>query len=482
MASAANIILNLGRGQGRPYWVPKQGNLFVRTEGRDSMKTINNVLSTVQNAKKIADAVAPFFAKDYQPPVQQAEIAAQQLDAAQQAKMSDERRLKQAEKTVEPFQKTQSQIDILTQHAADAMNRVNSATNESELAAAKKDFEIASEALHMAQARSRMSATRGDFRQDLQDRVNRAQKAVSETSRLPTFQTLAETEAALKSAIASGDYALLSNIVQGIRYSPLSDIRASDLYESQNPSVPRQKALAEMWKRIKLPKGMTPYQLFQQSKFQANEARRQASANWQAKVHADRLNKEQADRNWQAVRAAEQGDRADRRAAQVDKKIKQGAQRIKQGNERIQIAKQKASQGSGSNRPKDLVSLQKGLVTLAGRMKENSSKLKAAKKRLRGLPNTTKNQAQRARLEQRMAVLKGKGESLQEQYDHQSIMVRYLKKNPQAKAVSNEAMYFLTPRELEKGINTVLPFANFGRTPTLDSKEDSVWDSAIDGN
>ena len=84
MASAGNIILNLPTSGRGPYRVAPQGTVFRALPSR-ALQNTAAVMGILKQAKGIADMVAPFLSQEYQPPVQQGEIAAQQLKAAQEA-------------------------------------------------------------------------------------------------------------------------------------------------------------------------------------------------------------------------------------------------------------------------------------------------------------------------------------------------------------------------------------------------------------
>lgn len=394
MADAANIILNLSRN---PYRVMPQKSIFgtyVRPD-RDPIRDLSGVLTTVQSAKKIADAVAPFFAKGYDAPAQQGENAAQQLSAAQQAAQQ----LQQAQATEaalatplpaqvgemskpipttgqqlftmedpvdrllranEMLQKAttmseaeeaqrlyrQYQAETITpQERDDMLLRANEmlqkATTPSEIAEAQRLYnkykstdpgivrqspdrlpELTLTGQEQPMLGLSTTASRDVMREQAigmpevapidtsaldpaslqqlmqqqqalgakQDIVKAQQAVAKAPPMLPTFNTIAEAESAIKSALIDGDMKTARKMVEGLKYSKLTDVRAKDLFESLNPAVPRKREIGAMMKRLNIGRFQAIKE--QQKGREAADARQKAMIEARIKAATEKYNRE----------------------------------------------------------------------------------------------------------------------------------------------------------------------------------------------
>ena len=388
MADAANIILNLSRN---PYRVMPQKSIFgtyVRPD-RDPIRDLSGVLTTVQSAKKIADAVAPFFAKGYDAPAQQAEAAQAKLKSAEQTQQQTQAALQQAQQAqqTEKFgglmglkqafaaqpqaQPTDAQANQLLQanemlqrattpeeveaarqayQAAQAgqplapppvyevdprtkpgkaelsnaqviaMMRANemlqNATTPEEVAAARQAYEAAQAGQTMlelqnerGQEEAQQEAARREQvlkkREMLESQTGEAQTKAEAASKaaqaaqaaakkagdvLPTFNTIAEAESAIKSALIDGDMKTARKMVEGLKYSKLTDVRAKDLFESLNPAVPRKREIGAMMKRLNIGRFQAIKE--QQKGREAADARQKAMIEARIKAATEKYNRE----------------------------------------------------------------------------------------------------------------------------------------------------------------------------------------------
>lgn len=329
MADAANILLNLTRN---PYRVQPQPDLFRGRATPDTFgratRDISSTIAMVQQAKQLADAIAPFLSQEYQPPLQQGEIAAQQLKAAQESAKQLQRTQAteaalatplpaQVGEMAQPLPSVGRQIESMEDPVAKllrANEMLQEATTSSEVDEAQRLYrqyqdmaagrpvrgldtmpqlsltgqeQLASglstpvsreamqqQAMGMPEAAPLDTAALdpAGLQQLMQQQqtlgaqqdIAQAQQAVAEAPQmLPTFQTLAEADAALEAASAARDVNRYNQIVAGLQYSPLIDIPAAQTIGDINPFQRRQRAIAELMKRHKVvpPKPlMTAYQ------------------------------------------------------------------------------------------------------------------------------------------------------------------------------------------------------------------------------
>jgi len=327
MASAGNIILNLPTGGRGPYRVAPQGTVFRALPSR-ALQNTAAVMGILKQAKDVADMVAPFISQEYQPPLQQGEIAAQQLKAAQESAKQLQRTQAteaalatplpaQVGEMAQPLPSVDRQIESMEDPVAKllrANEMLQEATTSSEVDEAQRLYRqyqdmAAGRPVRGLDTMSQLSLTgqeqlplglstpvsREALRQQAmgmpeaapldtaaldpaglqqlmqqqqtlgaQQDIAQAQQAVAEAPQiLPTFQTLAEADAALEAASAARDVNRYNQIVAGLQYSPLVDIPAAQTIGDINPFQRRQRAIAELMKRHKIvpPKPlMTAYQ------------------------------------------------------------------------------------------------------------------------------------------------------------------------------------------------------------------------------
>lgn len=305
MADAANILLNLTRN---PYRVQPQPNLFRGRATPDTFgkatRDISSTIAMVQQAKQLADAIAPFLAKEYQPPGQQAAQTAQaNMQTAQQAAQTAQADLQQAQQTqqAEKFgglmglkqaftpqaqaQPTDAQVDQLlranemlqqasTPAQVDAVRQAYQVSQAGQQPAPTPTYDVTDKAMpewqkqqlaQQAQQEAARQQAAQQYRANLQGDVVDAQDAVQDTAAaakaaqeaaakagpiLPTFETIADAETAIKAALVKGDFKAVQDMIQGLQYSRLADVRAKDLMESLRPELPRQRAIADLMKRL----------------------------------------------------------------------------------------------------------------------------------------------------------------------------------------------------------------------------------------
>lgn len=278
MASAGNIILNLPTGGRGPYRVAPQGTVFRALPSR-ALQNTAAVMGILKQAKDVADMVAPFISQEYQPPVQQGEIAAQRLDTAQQELAAAQQQLKQTQKTFQPM----SVEDASVQQMLRANEMLQAAQTPEQVAEAQRLYAQSQEsqaaAKDIQQARASMLQAQQERIDPLAQRVALERQAVAEAPPvLPMFNTLAEAEASIRSALMSGNFEEAQQMLAGLEYSPLIDIpRATKIGEI--PVEPRrQAAIADMMKRLRIPSELTPArQSLQQQQLDVRQAAIDAS-------------------------------------------------------------------------------------------------------------------------------------------------------------------------------------------------------------
>ena len=262
MASAGNIILNLPTGGKGPYRVAPQGRVFY-AQPPQTMQNIAGTLKLVQEAKKVADAVAPFLASEYRPPEQQIDIAQRRSEQAQKELEAARSRQIQTAKGVDlppvadPGVQKMLRANEMLQQAQTPEQLAEAQRLYAESQAESKDLQSA--ASDIAQARRAMMEAR---KEEIDPAAQRAaferQSLAAAPPRLPTFDTLAQAEAAIAQAKAMGNYQAIGPMLQGLQYSALRDVAPSNAMETMNPLIARRNAIQGMLQRLKLPAELTP--------------------------------------------------------------------------------------------------------------------------------------------------------------------------------------------------------------------------------
>lgn len=262
MASAGNIILNLPTGGKGPYRVAPQGRVFY-AQPPQTMQNIAGTLKLVQEAKKVADAVAPFLASEYRPPEQQIDIAQRRSEQAQKELEAARLRQMQTAKGVDlppvadPSVQKMLRANEMLQQAQTPEQLAEAQRLYAESQAESKDLQSA--ASDIAQARRAMMEAR---KEEIDPAAQRAaferQSLAAAPPRLPTFDTLAQAEAAIAQAKAMGNYQAIGPMLQGLQYSALRDVAPSNAMETMNPLIARRNAIQGMLQRLKLPAELTP--------------------------------------------------------------------------------------------------------------------------------------------------------------------------------------------------------------------------------
>lgn len=331
MATAGNIILNLGRTPTGRYVVRPQGRLFAAAKEEDPMRTVSGLMTTLKQAKGIADMVAPFLSQEYQPPVQQGEIAAQRLDTAQQELAAAQQQLQQTQKTLQPMPVE----DASVQQMLRANEMLQAAQTPEQVAEAQRLYAQSQEsqaaAKDIQQARASMLQAQQERIDPLMQRVALERQAVAEAPpMLPMFQTLAEADAALEAASAARDVDRYNQIVAGLQYSPLTDIPLAKTIGDINPLQRRQKAIADLVKRHRVTPAPT-MSTYQSETLRLRELAMQQRDAQAAEQRAYRdLQAERKQGNWEAQQEAL-------------KKYREA--RLENEKLRIQIAERRAATG-----------------------------------------------------------------------------------------------------------------------------------------
>jgi len=344
------------------------------------MKTINKVLSTVQNAKKIADAVAPFLSQEYQPPVQQGEIAAQQLDAAQQA--AQQAKAQAADIGAQPLplapglgstqQQLQQSLGVtpgaglgprFVQLAPDVAAQLPQAPLPVDVGPmpdpGKFGFESPVPGMTLGGPNEQQYLAAEQLAKTGQA-VAAAEQAVAESPQaLPTFNTIADAETAIRSALMLGDFQTVRRMLLGLQYSPLADIPLATTIGEIPAAQRRQKAIADMMKRLRMPSEITPVRA------ELERGRQQASL--LATEARDRATQQRADAvlalgERQKAALAAQKAAADA-AAQARKDLQTDLYKKKESLERLRQKGQRRQAGLRYHFQKKMFFLSKGTAT-----------------------------------------------------------------------------------------------------------------------
>jgi hypothetical protein len=304
MATAGNIILNLGRTPTGRYVVRPQGRLFAAAKEEDPMKTASGLMTILKQAKGVADMVAPFLSQEYQPPLQQGEIAAQQLKAAQEA--AQQAKAQAADIGAQPLplapglgstqQQLQQSLGVtpgaglgpsVLQLAPDVAAQLPQAPLPPVGVGSMPDpgkfgFESPVPGMTLGGPSEQQYLAAEQLAKTGQA-VAAAEQAVAESPQaLPTFNTIADAETAIRSALMLGDFQTANRMLAGLRYSALTDIPLATEIGEIPAAQRRQKAIADMMKRLRMPSELTPVRAElqrgrQQASLLAIEARNKAT-------------------------------------------------------------------------------------------------------------------------------------------------------------------------------------------------------------
>lgn len=354
MASAGNIILNLPTGGKGPYRVAPQGRVFY-AQPPQTMQNIAGTLRLVQEAKKVADAVAPFLASEYRPPEQQIDIAQRRSEQAQKELEAAKLRQIQTAKglvlppVADPSVQKMLRANEMLQQAQTPEQLAEAQRLYAESQAESKDLQSA--ASDIAQARRAMMEAR---KEEIDPAAQRAaferQSLAAAPPRLPTFDTLAQAEAAIAQAKATGNYQAIGPMLQGLQYSALRDVAPSNAMETMNPLIARRNAIQAMLQRLKLPAELTPQRAALQRSAQdiarsgvaarreATEQRRDATQQRRdAVAAADARQKEQIKAKKDAAKAAAEAAREYEKLKQEGRMALEGKRQ--KGRRRLEGAK-----------------------------------------------------------------------------------------------------------------------------------------------